>query len=357
MFKNSLILCALLIINSVVYSHEVSLDEHTQLIPIPEYSQPYGKASAQASLNAANTFLAAFSDSAKNGFVFDLDSDKRLSWSNLPAGLVKREGISLGEMSDEQRTLLFEFLASSLGNEGYESISEVMAAEAFLSTDERAQRLQWAPENYWISFYGLPCADCQWGWQFGGHHLALNLSVENNRIESMSPSFVGTEPAIFTYEGVEYTAVIDMHKAGYAVFSSLDENQQLMADAKQVPEDILTGPGKDGEVTPMIGLSAVDMNSEQRQLLVNAVKEWVLIQPDENSLPRMQEIEKQLDKTRFAWLGKDEVNTPTYMRIQGPTLIIELLSTGGNVGQSASGQGHYHTIYRNLDNEYGTKQH
>ena len=36
----------------------------------------------------------------------------------------------------------------------------------------------------------------------------------------MSPSFVGTEPAIFNHYGVDYEAVIDMHLAGYAVFAA-----------------------------------------------------------------------------------------------------------------------------------------
>ncbi|MDE0459988.1 MAG: DUF3500 domain-containing protein [Chromatiales bacterium] len=55
-------------------------------------------------------------------------------------------------------------------------------------------------------------------------------------------------------------------------------------------------------------------------------------------------------RTSFAWTGANEVNVPTYMIIQGPALIIELLSTGGNV---RSGKGHYHTVYRNPTLEYG----
>ena len=50
----------------------------------------------------------------------------------------------------------------------------------------------------------------------------------------------------------------------------------------------------------------------------------------------MAQIETELDQTNFAWAGSNEVNTPTYMIIQGPTLIIELLSTGGNVSRNAS---------------------
>ena len=134
--------------------------------------------------------------------MFDLNAKEREGWSNLPARFVTRAGISVGDLSDDQRKLLFDFLASSLGEEGYQSVKEVMAAEAFLSGDWLLSRLmKWAPENYWISFYGTPSAVSPWGWQFGGHHLALNLSVESNRVKTMSPSFVGTEPAILATTG------------------------------------------------------------------------------------------------------------------------------------------------------------
>ncbi|MBO9403399.1 DUF3500 domain-containing protein [Shimia sp. R9_3] len=344
---------AALFLATAAFAHEAPIHEHTQIVPIPAYAQPYGPASGAAALQAAEAFLASTDEGTKAQFMFDLDSPNRAKWSNLPAGIVDRTGISVGDLSDEQRGLLFDFLAASLGEEGYQSVAEVMAAEAFLSTDKRAERLQWAPENYWLSFFGTPSADAPWGWQFGGHHLALNISIDGNRVETMSPSFVGTEPAIFTINGVDYEAVRDMHLSGYAVFTALNADQQMAADAGTVPEDVLTGPSQDGTIPPVIGLSATEMTDDQKVLLLAAIKEWVSIQPDENAAPRMAELTEGLDSISFAWTGTDEVNTPTYMRIQGPTLIIEMLSTGGNVGSSAQGAGHYHTMYRNPTREYG----
>lgn len=334
-------------------AHEAPTHEHAQLIPIPAYAQPYGPASGAAALQAAEAFLASLDATAKAQAMFAPDAPERAGWSNLPAGIVDRTGLSVGEMSDDQRRLLFDFLASSLGAEGYQSVMEVMAAEAFLSTDKRAKRLKWDPGNYWVSFYGAPSANARWAWQFGGHHLGLNLSIDGNIVTTMSPSFIGTEPAVFTLNGVDYEAVLDMHRAGYAVFAALDGAQQARADAGKVPEDVLTGPGNDGVIPPVIGLSAADMTAPQRDLLLAAIAEWVSVQPDENATPRMAEIAAGLDQISFAWVGDDTVNTPTYMRIQGPTLIIELLSTGGNVGESAAGQGHYHTMYRNPTRDYG----
>ena len=43
--------------------------------------------------------------------MFPLDSKKRFEWSNLPAGIVDRAGISIGELSDLQRKLLFDFFS------------------------------------------------------------------------------------------------------------------------------------------------------------------------------------------------------------------------------------------------------
>ena len=38
----------------------------------------------------------------------------------------------------------------------------------------------------------------------------------------MSPTFIGTEPAIFKLKGADYEVVIDMHHSGYALFESLN---------------------------------------------------------------------------------------------------------------------------------------
>ena len=235
MKRNITLIAALSMVGTAAIAHEAPKHDHSQLIPIPEYNQPHGEAGAAASLKAALAFLNSFDDSEKPQFMFDLKAPERAGWSNLPAGIVERTGIAIAELSEEQRGLLFDFLASSLGEAGYQSVMNVMAAEAFLSADKRARKLKWDPQNYWLSFYGEPSDTTPWGWQYGGHHLGLNLSINNNMVESMSPSFVGTEPAIFTLDGVDYEAVIGMHRAGYAVYSALDKYQQKKADAGKNP--------------------------------------------------------------------------------------------------------------------------
>lgn len=338
---------------SPAVAHETQPHTHQQLVPIPDYAPRNGFATGEAAFRTAQQFLSSLSTEAKSQMIFPWMADERTQWSNLPGGFFTRPGLSIGEMSDAQRHDLFAFLSASLGQDGYERLSEVLSAEAFLSQAPRAARNGWFPENYWISFYGTPSETGEWGWSFGGHHLALNISIRNGQVFTMSPTFVGTEPAVYRLNGVDHEAIVDMHRAGYATFQALTQDQQHHADAGRIPRDVQAGPGDDGYIPRRIGLAVSEMSAPQQELLLNTIRMWVSIQPDENAVPRMREIASQLDQTHFAWRGNDQVNTPTYMRIQGPSLIIELLSTGGNVGRNAKGLGHYHTIYRNPNTEYG----
>ena len=187
-------------------AHTAEQHEHSKIVPIPSYSQPYGQAGGQAALKAGSAFLSLFDNSTISRFVFDWTSENRTKWSNLPGGIVMRPGISLGDMSEDQRDALFEFLASSLGSDGYNRLANLLAAEAFLSQNSNAARYGWFPENYWISFYGIPSNSEPWGWQFGGHHLGLNISIRDGQVITMSPTFLGTEPAVFTLDGIQYAS-------------------------------------------------------------------------------------------------------------------------------------------------------
>ena len=80
-------------------AHEAPIHAHAELVPIPAYNLPFGAASAAASLQAAEAFLANFDEATKAQFMFDLNSMEREGWSNLPARFVTRAGISVGDLS------------------------------------------------------------------------------------------------------------------------------------------------------------------------------------------------------------------------------------------------------------------
>jgi hypothetical protein len=64
---------------------------------------------------------------------------------------------------------------------------------------------------------------------------------------------------------------------------------------------------------------------------------------------KMAEIERDLDRTWFAWWGPDKPLGAAYWRVTGPTLLLEFSPQplGGDPTQ------HAHNIYREPGNDYG----
>ena len=352
-----LLLAAGIFALSAAMAHQDVAHEHAPLVPIPAYDDSHGVAGGVAAYRAATIFLSALSDDEKAKINHAIDDESRAGWSNLPASSVVRGGLKLGDLSDMQIALLFKFLSASLSRAGYRTIAETLAAEAVLSVDKKAERLQWHPNNYWLGFYGTPSLSGQWGWQFGGHHLGINIAIENGKVSSLSPTFVGTEPASFDYLGRRYEPVRDMHLAGLELFNALGEQQQNEAESfwgkLWGANDIKTGPGQDGVIPDFAGARVADFSSVQKEMLLQLIRQWVEIQPAENAMPRMLELSAELEEMYFMWQGDGDGSGDNYFRIQGPTLIIELLSQANNVGASTQGLGHYHTIYRHVKKEYG----
>ena len=55
-------------------------------------------------------------------------------------------------------------------------------------------------ELYYISILGKPSEKDPWMLQFGGHHLALNITIAGEH-GVLTPTLTGAQPAIFTKDG------------------------------------------------------------------------------------------------------------------------------------------------------------
>ena len=75
-------------------AHEAPTHEHADLVPVPEYSPPYGEASAAVSLQVAQVFLASFDEATRAQLLYDLDAGERAGRSDLPAWYVRRRPLS-----------------------------------------------------------------------------------------------------------------------------------------------------------------------------------------------------------------------------------------------------------------------
>ena len=298
---------------------------------------------------AGLAFLDMLSPAQRAEAVFAFDDPRRSNWSNLPPSIsVDRNGVALGDLAATQAEALHRFLARALSADGYATTMAVLGAEDQLAADSFAGGLLWSSDNYWLAFFGEPSATSEepWGWQFGGHHLAINATVAGGR-SYLSPTFVGIEPAEYaTATGT--VAPLAAHRAGgLALVNALDEAQRRQALADARPRETLTGAGKDGFVPAVDGVAVGGWDAVLQQQLLDLVSLWLRMLPAASATARLAEVRGDLGQTTFTWHG--DASGAIYYRVQGPRLIVEF-STQGRVGADG---GHYHSIYRDPTNEYG----
>ena len=322
-------------------------------VPVPAY-EAFDYAQLRrvhpTSAAAALAFLDTLSPEQRTEALFDFGDSRRSRWSNLPPSMFRdRNGVALGDLTAVQTEAAHRFLATALSAEGYAMTMAVVGAEDQLAEGSLTGRLFWSSGNYWLAFFGEPAAgEAPWGWQFGGHHLAINMTVAGGR-SFLSPTFVGIDPAQYAGAAGVVAPFSEHLAAGTTLANALDEAQRREAQASAHPRELATGAGKDGFVPPVEGSAVGGWHPALQQQLVDLVALWTRLMPADSGAARLAEVRADLGETYFAYRGDATDADGIYYRVHGPRLIIEF-ATEGQV--SAEG-GHYHSIYRDPTNEYG----
>ena len=150
-------------------------------------------ASAQEEIRAAaasaQRFLKTLDESQAGKAILPPRSRLITNWSNLPATYTRfdRNGVRVGDLSAGQRSVLSDFLSKALSPRGHGLVRGVIEAERVLAGFRGTLSWGLSPDDYWLAFFGEPAAGQDWNWQFGGHHLAVNVAVRDG-VMSMSPS-------------------------------------------------------------------------------------------------------------------------------------------------------------------------
>jgi len=305
-------------------------------------------------VRAANAFLAKLSEDERKKEVFAFDDEaQRARWSNFPTGFVRRAGLNLQQMTMPQRAAVMSLLAAALSKRGYEKVQEIMEADEVLkqSSGERDQTM-FGKELYYISILGTPSETNPWILQFGGHHLAINMTIAGEQ-GILTPTLTGAQPAQYEKGGRIIRPLAEESDRGLALLKSLSDEQRKKAILSYRVADLVLGPGHDGQTIVPEGLKATDMTEAQRTLLLNTIAAWSGLINDAAAKARTKEIQVGIDDTYFAWSGSTTAapghNITGYYRIQGPKLVIEYApqSLGGDLSM------HVHTIYRDPTNDYG----
>ena len=316
-------------------------------------------------VQAANSFLAALDTKQRESVLYAFGNEQqRERWSNLPTGFVPRGGISLREMTPAQRSAAMNLLAVALSKRGYEKVQQIMEGdEVNKKTDtgppgpgnrgNRPPRGNGGPppgpppdganrpprggpgglsgdmfgrDLYYISFLGTPSEQAPWMLQFGGHHLALNITIDGGQ-GILTPTLTGAQPALYTEGGRTVRPLGPESDKALALLNSLDDGEKKQAILSYELADLVLGPGQDGKKIQPEGLKATSMTDKQRAMLLDVISEWAGIINDDAAAARMTQLKADINQTWFAWSGPTTgtigQNIRAYYRIQGPHLVIE----------------------------------
>jgi hypothetical protein len=335
---------------------------------------------------AAKAFLATLDTAGRAKVSLPFDGEEKTRWSNFPVGMVPRNGVRLGDMNAAQRDAALKLLATALSVQGLQKIKEIMEGDEVLkATDtglgpggpppgEPQAAPQGAPsgapqggrpgggppagmdpgfgrDNYYLALLGTPSLTEPWMIQFGGHHLAINVTVVG-KSNVLTPSLPAAQPAMYKLNGETVRPLGRENDKSFALINSLDAAQQKQAILNYQVSDLVLGPGQDGKTIQPEGIKAGSLNAAQQQSLLDLAHEWVGILNDEAAALKMAEVKSNLSETWFAWSGPTTQGSPAYFRIQGPTLLIEY-SPQRSRGSGGLDPTHIHTIYRDPTNDYG----
>jgi hypothetical protein len=333
-------------------------------------------------VGAAEALLATLDDAGRAKVQFPFDGPQKTRWSNLPSRIFQREGLRMGDLTPAQRSAVTALLSVALSRDGLRKVTEIMRGDEVLretaggrgpragappgggriGTPAEAGRgrgdgrgpggpggggpVAFGQDEYYLAFVGKPSATTPWMLQFGGHHLAINLTMGGSQA-SLTPSHTAAQPATYTVEGRTVRPLGAENEKAFALINALDDTQRSQAILNYRVPDVVLGPGQDGRTIQPEGIRVTALSASQQSMLLEVIREWAGMMNDAYAGPRMAELKTNLPQTYFAWSGPTADGSAAYFRIQGPTLVIEYAPQGG--------VDHIHTMYRDPTNDYGAK--
>src|SRR5438105_4440885 len=210
-------------------------------------------------------------------------------------------------MTVAQQDAALALVAAALSPAGYQKVLNIVNADETLertSAPSRpaTNRVRFGKGEYYVAILGVPSETQPWMIQFGGHHLAINISLRGAD-NALTPSHTGAQPSMYTFNGQSIRPLGKENDKAFALINALSAAQQKEAILNYQVRDVVLGPGHDGEVIQPEGVRASGFSAAQVAMLLDLVREWVGIVNDDTARAKMAEIQANAKDTYFAWSG------------------------------------------------------
>ncbi|KUI56187.1 hypothetical protein VP1G_03519 [Cytospora mali] len=310
-------------------------------------------------VNATDAMLAMLDADQVKRVKYHIDSPEWRTWSN-PEFLLSNKGIRMDEISPELREKVFDVLKASLSPEGYEKALGAMRVNGFLGELVKSQAVV-NEFSYNFVLFGEPSTTKPWGFSYYGHHLCLNIFFFKSQIV-ISPWFTGAEPNLIDEGKYKGTRILETEeKLGLQLMQSLPaEKQQKAQIYKQMRDPAMPrgrwnhddqrhycGAYRDNRVVPYEGILVSEMASEQQELVLSILNQYLLFLPETAKKVRLDNIKSWFHETYFSWIGGYGDADPFYYRLQSPVVIVEFdHHSGVFLTNQEPAKFHIHTLLR-----------
>jgi hypothetical protein len=308
-------------------------------------------AAAREIEGAARAWLDSLDDAQRARATFPFETTERFVWAYTPG---PREGLAIRDMSPDQRAAASGVVASAMSSRTAAEIAAIIALETVLGELERSGgRSGWPrrdPELYWSAVFGEPGSSAPWSWRIGGHHVAIHVTVAEDRIIGMTPSFLGANPAVVPSGARAGARTLpgedDLARALLSELTAAERDRAVVDPV--APADILTGTGRLADVRSVpVGIRHADLGSPRQAALERLIRHYVdRVRPDAADAAWERTVAGDVGDVTFAWAGPDAPGRGHYYAIRGPSFVIEYDNT-------QNGANHIHAVWRDLDNDWG----
>lgn len=329
---------------------------------------------------AAVDLLTSLDDRQRETVAFRLEDEKtRTDWGYFPRNF---HGLALGAMDAKQQKLAHKLVSHAVSLHAYAKVTTIIALDNVLDVIEgRIAPGIRDPGRYFVSIYGDPTSP-PWAFQFEGHHVSLNFTLDAAGAVSPTPMFLGSNPAEIWHAGRPIVRLCgEEEDAGRELLLSLDADQRARAviceeappdfvlmNAPRVPERMVTGEAfalaqvrerfdsmskehKQAlafESARPAGLPASAMTTAQRERLDALMAVYIERLPDDLARIERAKLEAAgIEQVHFAWAGSEQRREGHYYRLHGPSLLVEYDNT-------QDGANHIHAVWRDPDGDFGS---
>lgn len=274
------------------------------------------------------------------------DDPARRDWGYTPRQRVGVRVAGLGELAGER---LNELLGSVLDPATLHTLEEIRSLERVLHERESkpGAPATWRDyDAYYLSVFGDPRSQEHWGWRFEGHHISINVTGRAERVLSVTPQFLGANPARSeSGTGGERRPLAREEDLARELFSSLDEDQLAKArSSEELTGDILGRPG----VAPPgpAGLGAAHLKPPQRALLAELVELFARRLSGAARERELERLRSGLDQATLTWTGSLAPRERCYWRVNVGAIALEF-------DNSQPDANHVHTLWREHGADFG----